>query len=269
MARSRTPTQRPSFRSRSWRVGGSVVAASSRGRREIPADDFFLGPFTTSLEPDELVVETHLAGSRAGDGFAFEELAQRGGRLRARDGRGSRSGAASCAWRSGSVVDRPTARSRSTRSIPGESAARAGRAVGHRSTRSPGVPAAARTRPRRSRRRPGEGDGGGVIAVDVTVNGTAVPRGGRAAATPLRLPPRHSWGSRGRTSAASTASAARAPCSSTASRCAPACCSPSQVDGAEIVTVEGLARDGALTPLQEAFRAPPRAPVRLLYARES
>ena len=27
-----------------------------------------------------------------------------------------------------------------------------------------------------------------------------------------------------------------------------------QVDGAEIVTVEGLARNGALTPLQEAFR---------------
>jgi len=27
-----------------------------------------------------------------------------------------------------------------------------------------------------------------------------------------------------------------------------------QADGAEIVTVEGLARDGALTPLQEAFR---------------
>jgi 2-furoyl-CoA dehydrogenase 2Fe-2S iron sulfur subunit len=27
-----------------------------------------------------------------------------------------------------------------------------------------------------------------------------------------------------------------------------------QVDGAEIVTVEGLARDGSLTPLQEAFR---------------
>jgi 2-furoyl-CoA dehydrogenase 2Fe-2S iron sulfur subunit len=27
-----------------------------------------------------------------------------------------------------------------------------------------------------------------------------------------------------------------------------------QVDGAELVTVEGLARDGSLTPLQEAFR---------------
>jgi aerobic-type carbon monoxide dehydrogenase small subunit (CoxS/CutS family) len=27
-----------------------------------------------------------------------------------------------------------------------------------------------------------------------------------------------------------------------------------QVDGAEIVTVEGLARDGTMTPLQEAFR---------------
>ena len=34
-----------------------MVAASVRGRREIAADDFLLGPQTTALEPDELLVE--------------------------------------------------------------------------------------------------------------------------------------------------------------------------------------------------------------------
>ncbi len=57
---------------------GSIVAASSRGRREISAEDFFLGPYTTALAPDELLVET--IWPQPTDGvFAFEELAQRGG----------------------------------------------------------------------------------------------------------------------------------------------------------------------------------------------
>jgi 2-furoyl-CoA dehydrogenase FAD binding subunit len=58
---------------------GTIVAASTRGRRTIPADEFFLGPYATALEPDELVVET--IWPRAGDGmvFAFEEFAQRAG----------------------------------------------------------------------------------------------------------------------------------------------------------------------------------------------
>jgi CO/xanthine dehydrogenase FAD-binding subunit len=60
-------------------LGGSVVAASTRGRREIPASTFFLTHFTTELEPDELVVETIWPRPPAGWGFAFEELAQRHG----------------------------------------------------------------------------------------------------------------------------------------------------------------------------------------------
>ena len=60
-------------------VQGSVVAASTRGRREIRADELFLGPFTTALQPDELLVETIWPHLGEGEGFAFEELAQRGG----------------------------------------------------------------------------------------------------------------------------------------------------------------------------------------------
>jgi carbon-monoxide dehydrogenase medium subunit len=60
-------------------LGGSVTAASERGRRDVGADELFSGPYTTTLEPDELVVESSWPLVRAGDGFAFEELAQRHG----------------------------------------------------------------------------------------------------------------------------------------------------------------------------------------------
>ena len=58
---------------------GSVVVASQAGRRTIPADEFVVGPFTTALAPGEIVVETIWPIAADGDGFAFEELAQRGG----------------------------------------------------------------------------------------------------------------------------------------------------------------------------------------------
>jgi len=88
-------------------VRGSVVAASQRGRREIAAEEFFLGPYTTALEPDELVVDTIWPEAADGEGFAFEELAQRRGDF-------ALAMAAACARGDelrvavGSVVDRPT-----------------------------------------------------------------------------------------------------------------------------------------------------------------
>ena len=58
---------------------GFAVATSTRGRREIPADELFRGPYTTVLEPDELLLETVWPLLDDADGFAFDELAQRGG----------------------------------------------------------------------------------------------------------------------------------------------------------------------------------------------
>jgi carbon-monoxide dehydrogenase medium subunit len=58
---------------------GSVVAASARGRREIPADELFVGPYATTLAPDELLMESTWPLPPGGEGFAFEELSQRGG----------------------------------------------------------------------------------------------------------------------------------------------------------------------------------------------
>ena len=37
-------------------MGGELLASSRRGQRAIPARELFTGPFTTTLEPDELVV---------------------------------------------------------------------------------------------------------------------------------------------------------------------------------------------------------------------
>ena len=58
---------------------GRGAPARTRGRREIPAAELFVGPYTTVLEPDELLVETVWPLPADGGSFAFEELAQRGG----------------------------------------------------------------------------------------------------------------------------------------------------------------------------------------------
>jgi 2-furoyl-CoA dehydrogenase FAD binding subunit len=85
--------------------GGSVVAASSRGRRTIAAEDFFVTHFTTALEPEELLVES--VWPDTGPAVAFAELAQRRGdyalcmAAATAGGGGVRVGVAS-------VTDRPT-----------------------------------------------------------------------------------------------------------------------------------------------------------------
>ncbi|MEZ0360644.1 MAG: xanthine dehydrogenase family protein subunit M [Hydrogenobacter sp.] len=38
-------------------LGATLVAKGAKGSREIPVDNFFVGTFTTALEPDELLVE--------------------------------------------------------------------------------------------------------------------------------------------------------------------------------------------------------------------
>jgi CO/xanthine dehydrogenase FAD-binding subunit len=60
-------------------LGGSVVASSSRGDREIAADAFFVTHFTTDLAADELLTESRWPVAGPETGFAFEEFAQRAG----------------------------------------------------------------------------------------------------------------------------------------------------------------------------------------------
>jgi carbon-monoxide dehydrogenase medium subunit len=93
-------------------LGGSVVARSTAGERELAAGEFFVTHFTTALRPDELVVETVWPSVGEGWGFAFEELAHRHGdfalsmaacALRVEAGR-----IAEARVGVGSVVERPT-----------------------------------------------------------------------------------------------------------------------------------------------------------------
>ena len=93
-------------------LGGTVVTQSRSGRRELPANEFFVTHFTTALEPGELVIHTTWPGASSGWGYAFEELAQRHGdfalaiaacALRVEEGR-----VAEARLCLGAVTDRPT-----------------------------------------------------------------------------------------------------------------------------------------------------------------
>jgi carbon-monoxide dehydrogenase medium subunit len=94
-------------------LDGSVVVDGPAGRREIPADEFFVTHFLTALRPGELVVETVWPVAVAGETSAFEELALRGGDFAqsmvavvlVRDGAG---GITRASVAVGAVMDRPT-----------------------------------------------------------------------------------------------------------------------------------------------------------------
>jgi carbon-monoxide dehydrogenase medium subunit len=59
--------------------GGSVTARSATGTRTIAAADFFLGPLTCALTPDELAVSARVPALPPGSGSAFVEVARRHG----------------------------------------------------------------------------------------------------------------------------------------------------------------------------------------------
>lgn len=54
-----------------------IVARSTTGERKIDASDFFVGPFTTALDPTELVTEIVFATPASGVASVFEEMAPR------------------------------------------------------------------------------------------------------------------------------------------------------------------------------------------------
>lgn len=58
-------------------LSGVIVAASARGLRRIAAEDFFLGAYTTALEPDEMIVAVEVPPPQPGHRAAFQELCRR------------------------------------------------------------------------------------------------------------------------------------------------------------------------------------------------
>jgi carbon-monoxide dehydrogenase medium subunit len=60
-------------------LGAELEVHSVRGERRIPADAFYLGPFMTTLEPDELITAIHFPPVPTGLVLVFNELARRPG----------------------------------------------------------------------------------------------------------------------------------------------------------------------------------------------
>jgi aerobic carbon-monoxide dehydrogenase medium subunit len=60
-------------------LGGEVVAAGPRGERRIPLTEFFAGPFTTALRPDEIVTEIRVPLPPPRSGGAYVKLERKVG----------------------------------------------------------------------------------------------------------------------------------------------------------------------------------------------
>lgn len=61
-------------------LGGELVLKrAADGTRTVGADDFFIGPLTTALEPEEMLVEIRLPPWPAGSGWSFMEFSRRHG----------------------------------------------------------------------------------------------------------------------------------------------------------------------------------------------
>jgi aerobic carbon-monoxide dehydrogenase medium subunit len=60
-------------------LGADLVLVSRRGERVVPAADFFLGPLTTVLEPDEVLIEARLPEAPSRTGASVLELTYRHG----------------------------------------------------------------------------------------------------------------------------------------------------------------------------------------------
>jgi carbon-monoxide dehydrogenase medium subunit len=60
-------------------LDGVAVARSARGERLLPASDLYLGPLTTAVLSDEVVVETRWPLPPARAGWGFHEVARRHG----------------------------------------------------------------------------------------------------------------------------------------------------------------------------------------------
>src|SRR5574341_1941588 len=58
-------------------LGGSFRLRSQKGERWVPASEFFIGLFTTVLEPDELLVEVALPSMPPQSGWSLMEVARR------------------------------------------------------------------------------------------------------------------------------------------------------------------------------------------------
>ena len=60
-------------------LGGTMIARSASGTREIQASEFCIDALTSALEPDEILVEIRLPKTGPGEASAYDKLGRRGG----------------------------------------------------------------------------------------------------------------------------------------------------------------------------------------------
>jgi carbon-monoxide dehydrogenase medium subunit len=60
-------------------LGGTMIARSASGMREIQASEFCVDALTSALQPDEILVEIQLPKTGPGEGSAYDKLGRRGG----------------------------------------------------------------------------------------------------------------------------------------------------------------------------------------------
>jgi aerobic carbon-monoxide dehydrogenase medium subunit len=60
-------------------LDATVTVSSTAGSRRIAADEFFVGLFTTAVQPGELLTEVSIPAPPVRSGFAFEEMSRRHG----------------------------------------------------------------------------------------------------------------------------------------------------------------------------------------------
>jgi len=60
-------------------LGAEIELTSVRGNRRVRAEDFYIGPYMTTIEPDELVTAIHFPDWPRGHVTLFREVAQRPG----------------------------------------------------------------------------------------------------------------------------------------------------------------------------------------------
>ena len=80
-------------------LGGRIVLASVRGKREVAADDYFHGLYQTARQPDEMLIEAIIPAQPGEQRSSFKELSRRHGDF-------AIAGVAACAHRSGDSLSK-------------------------------------------------------------------------------------------------------------------------------------------------------------------
>ena len=62
-----------------WALDGYLKVQSAAGERRVAVQDFFVGMFTTDLEPEEMLTEIEIPAMFPRSGWAFREIARRHG----------------------------------------------------------------------------------------------------------------------------------------------------------------------------------------------